>query len=198
MKDVIDLAKEIFDSVGVVIEDKRTFLILGLVSKPERDLDLFVSDGKKWKFTEFYSNFKPRIKKIIELIEKKGFWAKQERYRRLNVKGMAVKAGIGCWGKNSLVIHPDFGPWLRFEVVETNTPLEATFSKITDFCGDCVECLKACPVKGLLEPYKLTDKKKCLAYLEIDKPASEPTPRCNKCLICCPVGNIPWRKECNS
>lgn len=195
MKDVIDLAEKIFDSVGVTIENKRTFLILGLISKPERDLDVFVSDGKKWKFIGFYSNFKPRVKKLIQLIEKKGFWAKQRRYRELNIKKMAVKAGIGCWGKNSLVIHPNFGPWLRFVAIETNASLETTSSKITDLCSDCTKCLKACPIEGLLQSYKLTDNKKCLAYLEVDKPTSRPTPRCNKCLICCPIGNIPWQKE---
>ncbi|MDD5569087.1 MAG: hypothetical protein PHG23_01575 [Candidatus Pacebacteria bacterium] len=192
MEAVIDLARTLFDSVGVVIEDKRTFLILGLVSKPKRNLDLFVSNGKKWGFVGFYRNFNPRVDKIIGLIEKKGFCAKQMRYPDLDIKRMAIKAGIGCRGKNSLVINPDFGPWLRFAVVETNIPLEEAFPEVTDLCGECTKCLEACPVKGLLEPYKITDKTRCLAYLEIGNPTSGPTPRCNKCLICCPIGKISW------
>jgi len=41
----------------------------------------------------------------------------------LNLKSAAVKAGIGRWGKNSLVLHPVFGPWLRFAAVAVEAEL---------------------------------------------------------------------------
>jgi ferredoxin len=191
MKEVLDYTREFFDALGVVVEGRKTFLILGLVSRPDRDLDIFVSDGRKWKFPGFYQHFTPRVKVVVQKLEERGFRVKQKKYSKLDVKKMAVKAGIGCWGKNSLVIHPKFGPWLRFVVLETNTSLEPTISELpNDLCGKCEACLRACPVNGLLEPYKLVSEKRCLAYLQLDNPTSGSTSRCDKCLISCPIGAL--------
>lgn len=189
MKEILDFAREIFDAVGVVVEGRKTFLILGLVSRSDRDLDTFVSGGRRWGFPGFYQHFTPRVKALVKKLREKGFRAEQKRYSELNLKELAIRAGIGCWGKNSLVIHSKFGPWLRFMVLETNAPLESTVSDMpNDLCGKCESCLKACPKEGLLEPYKLTDKTRCLAYLEIEDPTPKPASRCDKCLVPCPMG----------
>jgi len=187
MKEIMIYARRIFDAVGVVACGHKIFLILGLVSKPERDLDTFVSDGKNWKFPGFYRHFSPKIKKLVEKIKEEGFEAEQKKYPDLNIKQLAVEAGIGRWGKNSLVIHPEFGPWLRFVVLETNAPLVPTVSKLpNDPCGNCDTCLKSCPVNGLLTPYHLAAPKRCLAYLELENPTtSGPASRCDKCQIPC-------------
>ena len=189
MKEIIDSAREIFDAVGVVVKGQKTFLILGLVSRPDRDLDQFVSDGRKWKFPGFYQHFVPRVKALVQNLKEEGFRVEQKKYSELNIKKMAIEAGIGCWGKNSLVIHPKFGPWLRFVVLETDAPLELTVSEIpNDLCGGCDTCLRACPISGLLEAYKLIDEKRCLAYLELENPTPKLTSRCDKCLTPCRIG----------
>jgi ferredoxin len=192
MKDIIDYAKEIFDAVGVINRDQKTFLIVALASKPDRDLDTFTSDGKKWKFPGFYHHFNPKIESLLRTIKEKGFKATQRKYSDFNIKEMALEAGIGWQGKNSLIIHPKFGPWLRFVVLEINTSFKPAVPEIPyNLCEKCEACLKACPVKGLLKPYRLTEKKDCLAYIELDQPTTGPVPRCNKCLIFCPVGYVP-------
>jgi len=189
MKDIIDHAKKFFDVIGIINRDQKTFLIVALVSRPDRDLDIFTSDGKKWKFPGFYNHFNPKIKSLLRIIKEQGFKATQKKYSEFDIKEMAVEAGIGWQGKNSLIIHPKYGPWLRFVVLEINTFFKPAIPEIPDnLCEKCEACLKGCPVDGLLEPYLLTDKKSCLAYIELDKPALEPVPRCNKCLIYCPVG----------
>lgn len=96
------------------------------------------------------------------------------------------------WVLFFLIIHPKYGPWLRFVVIEINTSFKPVAPEIpSDLCEKCEACLKACPIEGLLKPYKLTDKKSCVAYIELDKPTPEPLPRCNKCLIFCPVSSVP-------
>lgn len=187
MKEIINQAKEIFDVIGIINNGQKTFLILALVSRPDRDLDTFISDGKKWKFPGFYKNFNPKVKKIIQMIKERGIGVCQRRYSELNIKKMAIDAGIGWRGKNSLVIHPKFGPWLRFIVLEIDTFYKSTIAKKSEkLCNECNVCLESCP-KNVLEPYTLKDKKLCLAYIELDKPVSKPVPRCDKCLISCPI-----------
>ena len=66
----------------------------------------------------------------------------------------AVKAGLGEYARNQLVITPQFGPRLRFSKVFTNLPLThdaATPLGVRAFCDICTKCADACPVKAL--PY---------------------------------------------
>ena len=76
-------------------------------------------------------------------------------------KRMAQLAGFGGYGKNSLIIHPRYGPWLRLQAVLTDAELETDEPYQGDPCGDCDECVKSCPV-GALTPY-VVDPDKCLA-----------------------------------
>jgi len=191
MREIVEYAKKIFDVAGIV----NNFLILGLESRTDRDLDTFIWDGKKWKFPGFYRYFTPKVKLVIQRIREKGFRAQQIRYSKLNIKELVVKAGLGKWGKNSLVIHPKFGPWLRFVAVETDAPLLSTLPirnprVIFTGCENCNRCLSACPISGLLKPFKLTCKEKCLAYVQLTIPPTiSPTAtvlrRCDKCLTAC-------------
>ena len=66
----------------------------------------------------------------------------------------AVKAGLGEYARNQLVITPQFGPRLRFSKIFTNLPLThdaATPLGVRAFCDICTKCADACPVKAL--PY---------------------------------------------
>jgi len=64
----------------------------------------------------------------------------------------AIKAGLGEYARNQLVITPEFGPRLRFSKIFTNIPLEHDVPKpagVQDFCNICSKCADACPVKAL-------------------------------------------------
>ena len=64
----------------------------------------------------------------------------------------AIKAGLGEYARNQLVITPEFGPRLRFSKIFTNIPLEHDSAKprgVQDFCKICSKCADSCPVKVL-------------------------------------------------
>ncbi|MEP3055709.1 reductive dehalogenase [Ascidiaceihabitans sp.] len=64
----------------------------------------------------------------------------------------AVKAGLGEYARNQLVITPEFGPRLRFSKIFTNLPLDHDNPKpkgVKAFCDICTKCADACPVKAL-------------------------------------------------
>lgn len=66
----------------------------------------------------------------------------------------AVKAGLGEYARNQLVITPEFGPRLRFSKIFTNLPLTHDAPRplgVRAFCDICTKCADACPVKAL--PY---------------------------------------------
>jgi epoxyqueuosine reductase QueG len=66
----------------------------------------------------------------------------------------AIKAGLGEYARNQLVITPEFGPRLRFSKIFTNLPIAHDTPKplgVRAFCDICTKCADACPVKAL--PY---------------------------------------------
>ena len=66
----------------------------------------------------------------------------------------AIKAGLGEYARNQLVITTRFGPRLRFSKIFTNLPLAHDSPKplgVRAFCDICTKCADACPVKAL--PY---------------------------------------------
>ena len=66
----------------------------------------------------------------------------------------AIKAGLGQYARNQLVITPEYGPRLRFSKILTNLPLVHDQPRplgVRAFCDQCTRCADACPVKAL--PY---------------------------------------------
>ncbi|WP_390912764.1 4Fe-4S double cluster binding domain-containing protein [Pseudosulfitobacter sp. SM2401] len=64
----------------------------------------------------------------------------------------AVKAGLGEYARNQMVITPEFGPRLRFSKIFTSLPLAHDVAEpkgVKDFCDICTKCADACPVKAL-------------------------------------------------
>ena len=64
----------------------------------------------------------------------------------------ALKAGLGEYARNQLVVTPEFGPRLRFSKIFTSLPLAIDLPKklgVTEFCNICTKCADACPVKAL-------------------------------------------------
>jgi ferredoxin len=196
-EEIISRARSLFDAVGVAAEPATgdTILILGLVSTPERDLDDFASRGGKTVMRGFARHAKPGEDALLDFIRERGFSAELVGVYgypndELNLKHLAVAAGLGRQGKNTVVIHPGFGPWLRFMSVRTDAPLELTgpgvyLKEESPYCGDCEKCIRACPV-GILAPYRLTDTGRCLAAISHDRPGGVAI--CEDCVVVCPVG----------
>ncbi|MEQ1648896.1 MAG: reductive dehalogenase domain-containing protein [Hyphomicrobiaceae bacterium] len=64
----------------------------------------------------------------------------------------AIKAGLGEYARNQLVITPEFGPRLRFSKIITNMPLAHDAPRklgVREVCDQCTRCAQACPVKAL-------------------------------------------------
>ncbi len=64
----------------------------------------------------------------------------------------AIKAGLGEYGRNQMVITPEFGPRVRFSKVFTSLPLAVDAPKpigVRAYCDICTKCADACPPRAL-------------------------------------------------
>jgi len=114
---------------------------------------------------------------------------------RLVDRAAAVRAGVGWWGKNTMVLAPGIGPWMLLGSIVTDAALEATEPMKRD-CGSCEACLPACPTGALVVPGVL-DARLCLAYwaqapgtipVELREAMADRVYGCDDCLEACPPG----------
>lgn len=82
-------------------------------------------------------------------------------------KGYAQQAGLGWIGRNSLLLHPQYGSYLFLAEVLVDLRLETDLPFEQDGCGSCQRCVQACPTQAIM-PDRSIDARRCLSYLTIE------------------------------
>ncbi len=111
----------------------------------------------------------------------------------------AIRGCVGFRGKNTLLLHPEHGPWVLLGelLVDREVPAWSPPPARRASCGSCTRCLDACPTGAFDAAYRL-DPRRCLSYLTIEskgwmprelrRAAGEWVFGCDVCLEVCPFG----------
>lgn len=107
-------------------------------------------------------------------------------------KQLAVEAGLGWIGRQSLLVTPRYGTYvllgellLTDEADRYDDPFEGSQ------CGRCRNCLDSCPTGALVAP-KVIDTRRCISRLTIEKETAAEVDLhgwifgCDSCQSCCP------------
>ena len=87
--------------------------------------------------------------------------------RPLAERSLALQAGIGFRGKNTMVIRPKLGSYFFIGVILTTATFELD-SPFKGSCGTCQRCIDACPTQALSLEGAMTPTK-CISYQTIEK-----------------------------
>lgn len=79
-------------------------------------------------------------------------------------KEICKHAGIGNYGKNSLLINNTKGSFINLGYLLTDIEIEGDNTTEEDICGNCNICIKSCPNNAIFEKEGINPKK-CVSYL---------------------------------
>jgi epoxyqueuosine reductase QueG len=185
---------------GDYMEGAKSLIILG-VQVWDSLFDMVIKVGEEHEYPDEWRG-RYYARRMMRHLGKLGYRTELEP-ELLSKKRMAHMAGLGSFGKQTLIVNPEFGPWIRLRSILTDAQLVPTGPVVADQCADCDECIEACPT-GALSPYKV-DPDKCLLgmtwearnspelhdiYMEHSPDLTENTwLMCNTCQKACPIGH---------
>lgn len=204
--------KELIEQGGKLVKGYKYGISIG-ISLPESIVD-FLPDRSDFNVacqykTHCYDIINQRLNliasKLSSFLNKKGYRSlpivaaertnDTEAAPTVSHKTIAHIAGLGWIGKSCLLITPEYGPRIRFTTVLTDAPIKAVNAPIEQRCGNCMECVKICPVQAIKGVNfemgtcreERFDFRKCQEYF--DRMSNESKwAVCGMCLYACPHG----------
>ncbi len=180
------------------LRNARSIVIIGIPQKIT--LLEFFHEGKQYRTvlppTYQYTKIRTRCKTILsKAFTKKGYLVERAI---LPMKLLAVRSGLGKYGKNNLCYVRGMGSFTRLEAFYTDYEFSADDwceKELLDSCKNCSLCKNICPTHAISDKQVLLHADQCLTYLNenegdfpdwVPKQSHNALVGCMHCQIVCP------------
>lgn len=202
----IERRREAYADPSFVQQETRSLIVCAWNYKSQEPLPLKSGEGRvaryAWSGGDYHDYLREKLQRLSQEVRQ----LLPEARTRVAVdtaplleRDFARLAGLGWFGKNTMLINKRKGSWLLLGAVLVNQALEYDALHETDHCGTCTRCLDVCPTDAFVGPYEL-DARRCISYLTIELKETIPTEYRDKmdnwlfgCDLCQEV--CPWNRK---
>jgi epoxyqueuosine reductase len=118
----------------------------------------------RYTWRNYYLDLRRRLRNLGGILkEKTGASFRVFSNGPIAEKPIAVRSGIGFYGKHSIIINHRYGSWIVLGELITDIDIEPD-SPVSSNCGDCEKCIEACPTHAIIRPY-IIDRRRCIQAL---------------------------------
>src|SRR3989475_3006474 len=171
------------------------------------------SDGPRGRIAayalgrDYHEVLLERMQPLITMLRERGHVAKTYvDHGWMLDRAAAARAGLGWLGKNTNLLIPGAGSYVRLAEIVTSAELEAD-QPLKKTCGSCDACLRVCPTGALVSP-GILDNRRCISFWTIEHRGVIPLAirpligdwifGCDLCQEVCPVNARPAAPDPNA
>ncbi|HWG46360.1 MAG TPA: tRNA epoxyqueuosine(34) reductase QueG [Gemmataceae bacterium] len=160
-----------------ILPEVRSVVMVGMNYGPANDRGTLSRErpgsGRVSRYargTDYHDVLRTRLNRLLD-------WLRQERPDCLGrgvvdtapllERDFARRAGLGWFGKNTLLLNKRQGSYFFIGALLVNLELSADPPHTASHCGTCTACLDACPTTAFVAP-GLLDARRCISYLTIE------------------------------
>ena len=138
-------------------------------TEPEAEGDLWPGVARYARGRDYHDVMGKALKRLCRRIEEAFPGAVTRPYVDTGPvleRELAARAGLGVQGKNTNLLHKQWGSYFLLGEIFLTLDLEPA-EPVADICGRCTRCLDHCPTGALPEPFRL-DSRRCISYWTIE------------------------------
>ena len=163
-----------------VLDGVKSVIVLGTIYNTQGPPEIQPVEARvsryAWGSADYHDVLRERLKKLGDFLHQQSPGCRTRGVvdtAPLLERDFAKLAGLGWFGKNTMLIDRKAGSWLFLSALLTDVELAYDEPHESSHCGTCTRCLEACPTDAFPEPYVL-DARRCISYLTIE--LREPIP----------------------
>jgi epoxyqueuosine reductase len=199
-----------------ILPPVQSVVMVGLNYQPAADEPMEAGTGRVARYArgpDYHEVLKDRLKKLLARIQAAAGPCRGRAVvdtAPLLERDFARRAGLGWFGKNTMLLNKKLGSYFFLGALLLDLPLPPDEPFSVQHCGTCTACLDACPTQAFAGPGWL-DARRCISYLTIELRGPVPEELrpglgdwlfgCDICQEVCPwnrkapAGSFPFRQD---